>query len=195
MLKTHIYKLTAYPRETALRDGSMVTLKPMTERDGRELLEFFRRVPAADRYFLKEDVTSPEVISRWCAELDYDRALPILAWHKDQVVGDGTLHRTRAGARRHVGQIRIVVDPEFRTRGLGTTLLHELATIANENGVERLVLEAVAEREEQAIKAAEYIGFVKVGVLPGHAKDVDGHPRDIVVMEMPLGKWFEWWAY
>lgn len=195
MQKVHTYTMSAYPKEVTLRDGAVVTLKPMTESDADAVLEFFRGVPEADRFSLKEDVTSPQVIRRWAAELDYDRALPILAWVDGKVVGDGTLHRSRANARRHVGQVRVVVAPEFRERGLGTVMLHELAAIANENGLERLFFEAVAEQEAQAIQAAEYVGFVQAGVLTGHAKDADGHPRDIVLMEMPLGKWFDWWRF
>ena len=118
-----------------------------------------------------------------------------MAWDGDQIVADGTLHRTRAGARRHVGEIRIFVHPEYRTRGLGTTLMHELAAIADENGIERLVLQQVSRTEEAAIRAAEIVGFIKLAVLPGHGKDIDGHPRDIVLLEMPLGRWLNWWAF
>jgi RimJ/RimL family protein N-acetyltransferase len=195
LLTKHTYRLSAYPKMITLHNGSMVTLKPMTADDGDALLDFFLRVPSEDRHYLKEDVTSPKVVQRWAAELDYDRALPLLAWHGDKVVADGTLHRTRALARSHVGEIRIVVAPAYRNLGLGTALMHELAVIANDHGLERLKLEAVAEREEAAIKAAEFVGFIRVGVLPGHAKDLDGHPRDVVVMEMALGKWFEWWPF
>lgn len=195
MVSSHTYKLTAYPKEVHLPDGTSVVLKPLTAGDGEALLQFFLKVPAEDRRFLKEDVTSPKVVKRWVTEPDYDRALPILAWSDDKVVADATLHRTRTLARRHVGEIRILVAPEYRSRGLGTILMRELATIANDHGLERLVIQAVAEREEAAIKAAESIGFTKVAVLPGHAKDVDGHPRDIVLMDMPLGKWFDWWSF
>lgn len=187
------YKLVDYPKEITLRDGARVILKPMTPGDALPLERFFPRIPADDRYYLKEDVTSPQVVQRWAAELDYDRVLPLLAWVNDRVVADGTLHRNRAGARRHVGEVRILVDPEYRNRSLGTTMLHELATIANESGLERLTFEAVSEKEDAAVKAAQFVGFVQVGILRSHAKDPDGHPRDLVLMEMPLGKWFEWW--
>lgn len=195
MVATHTYKLTAYPKEIALRDGTPATLKPMTAKDGAALLEFFLRVPPEDRYFLKEDVTSQKVIKRWTEEIDYDRALPILAWVDDRIVADGTLHRTRSLAHQHVGEVRIVVDPEFRDKGIGTTLMHELAAVANENGLEKLILRAVEGKEDAAMKAAGYVGFVKVGTLKNHAKGVDSHPYDVVLMEMPLGKWFEWWGF
>jgi L-amino acid N-acyltransferase YncA len=193
MLKTHTFKLTAYPKELTLRDQTKVTVKPMTESDGKALLDFFRRIPADERYYLKDDVTSPEVIERWSAGLDYNRTLPLLAWVNGRIVADATLHRTRANARRHVGQLRVTVDAAFRDKGLGTVLLRELVAIANENVLDRVLIEVVADREEAARKAAEAIGFVQVGLLPGHAKDLDGHPRDIVLLEMPLGKWLEWW--
>lgn len=195
LIKTHVYKLTAYPKEVSLRGGANVILKPMTEDDAAALLDFFRRIPAEDRFYLKEDVTDPQVIERWAAELDYDRTLPLLAWVDGKIVSDATLHRSRAGARRHIGRIRIAVDPKFRALGLGTTMLHEVVAIANENGLDRVMFEAVEGKEEQAIKTAEAVGFVKVGVLPGHAKDLDGHPRDIVLLDIPLGKWFEWWEF
>lgn len=195
MSGSHIYKLSAYPKEVKLRDGSAVVLKPMTAQDADALQQLFLRVSPEDRHYLKEDVTSPKVVQRWATELDYDRALPLLAWVDNRVVADGSLHRTRSLGRRHVGELRVVVDPDYRERGLGTTLLHELATIAKENGLERLLIDAVAGREDAAIQSAEFLGFYRVATLPGHGKDADGHPRDIVILEMPLGKWFEWWTF
>lgn len=193
MPASHVYKLTAYPKEINLQDGTSVTLKPMIEDDADALLHLFLNIPPEERHYLKEDVTSPKVIARWAIQLDYDRALPILAWVNGRVVADATLHRTRTLARRHVGEVRVVVDPEYRKRGLGTTIMRELASIANENGLERLLFQAISGREEAAIKAAEFVGFIKLAVLPGHGKDMDGFPRDIVIMEMPLNGWLDWW--
>lgn len=191
----HIYKLTAYPKDIHLRDGVRVTLKPMTSADADALLQFFLQVPAEERHYLKEDVTSPKVINRWAEELDYDRALPLLAWVDGRVVADGSLHRTRTMARRHVGELRIVVDPAFRLRGMGTILMHELGAIAREHGLERVMFEAVGGMQDEAVKAAEFMGFMQIAVLPGYGKDLNGHPRDILLMEMPLGKWFDWWNF
>ena len=192
-MSTTVPNIETYPKEVMLRDGTRVLLKPMTPEDAAPLLQFFLRIPAEDRYYLKEDVTSLQVVQRWAAELDYQRALPLLAWVNGRVVADGTLHRNRAAACRHVGELRILVDPEYRNLGLGTAMLRELADIANESGLERLVFEGVAEKEDAAIRAAELVGFVRVAVLRGHARDPDDHPRDLVLMELPLGKWFEWW--
>ena len=135
MLNVHTYKLTAYPQRVALLDGVEVTLRPMEPGDADALVEFFRMIPAEERFYLKEDVTSPKVIRRWTEELDYDRALPLLALADGRVVADATLHRHRAGARHHVGELRIVVDPEYRNRGLGSTMMYHLMAIAREHGL------------------------------------------------------------
>jgi len=188
----HTYKLSAYPRKSLLRDKTEVVFRPMTPADAPALQAFFQRVPAKDRFYLKEDVTSPKIIDRWAKELDYDRALPILAFVGNRVVADGTLHRQRAGARRHIGEIRAVVDPEFRNRGLGTRLFQELLEIAHENDLERVTIELVADEEDAAIKAANWVGFSRVGTMPNFVRDSTGHPHDLVVMEMLMSRWYEW---
>lgn len=190
-----IYRLTRYPREITLRDGTAVLLRPMSAQDGPALLDFFKRIPEDDRYYLKEDVTSPKVIERWCQELDYDRALPLLALVNGRIVADATLHRRRAGARKHVGEVRLVVDPHFRLRGLGTALIQELCAIAHDAGLERLTYEAAAGAQDLAIQTAERLGFVRAATLPGYIKDRDGKPYDLVILDLPLGKWYEWWQF
>ena len=126
--------------------------------------------------------------------MDYDRALPLLAINEaGQVVADGTLHRHRAGARKHVGEMRIVVDPRYRQHGLGSTVVRELATIALETGLEKLVAEVVDVPRSNAMAAMKSLGFVQIATLPNHARDVAGRPCDILIAELALGRWNEWW--
>ena len=70
------------------------------------------------------------MITNWCANLDYDRVLPILAVVRvndhEKIVADGTLHTERYGWSTHVAEIRMVIDPEYRDKGLGRILLREL---------------------------------------------------------------------
>jgi hypothetical protein len=39
------------------------------------------------------------------------------------------------------------------------------------------------------------MGFVRAGTIEGGARDVDGHLHDIVLLAMPLGKYYEWSKY
>ena len=188
-----VYEMTAYPK-TMEMNGESITVLPLKPEHETELLDFFLRVSEEDRFYLKEDVTSPRVISRWISELDYDRALPLLAINEaGQVVADGTLHRSRAGARKHVGEVRIVVDPAYRQHGIASALVRELATIAHEMDLEKLIAEMVNAPRSHAKETMEALGFVHVATLPNHAKDVAGRPCDIVIAELSLGRWNEWW--
>jgi L-amino acid N-acyltransferase YncA len=165
-------------------DGERITIRPMVTGDEKALLDFFRRVPQEDRFYLKEDVTSAQVIQRWAENLDYSRALPLLAIMDGKIVGDGTLHHRRAGARRHIGEVRVVVDPAYRNRGVGRGLLHNLVEVARTKGLEKLMFEVVADMEEAAKHTAQVLGFVPIAVLPGHVKDFCGGRHDLIIMEL-----------
>lgn len=185
----------AYPKTIMLRDGTRVELRPLEDGDKIRLLHFFERVPEADRYFLKENVTAPEVIQSWVTRIDFERVIPIVAVVDDQIVGDATLHRSRAPARRHVGEIRVVVEPEYREKGLGRRLIRELLDIAVELGLYKASFELVAEREKAAIVAAESVGFQEVARLNGWVRDIWGNYQDTVVLELPLKEHKEWWRF
>lgn len=189
---THVYAIPAFPKDITLRDGTRVAVRPLDEGDADALLAFFLDLPESDRYFLKDDVTSPEQIRRWTENLDYDRALPLIGLSDDRVVAEAVLVRRRGNARSHVGEVRITVLPEFRSRGLGTALIRHLCDIADDAGLERVMFEVVADQEAEALKAAEWMGFLRVGTIEGGARDPGGRAHDIILLTMPLGKWYQW---
>jgi GNAT superfamily N-acetyltransferase len=191
-MSTATYTIAAYPKDVGLKDGTRVTVRPVDESDEQALLDFFLGIPEEERFFLKEDVTSPEVIHAWVAGRDYRRALALLAFDGSKVVADGVLIRGRGNSRSHIGEIRIVVAPAYRHRGLGTTLISELCDIADDAGLEKLLFEPVADRDQEAIKAAEWLGFLRLATIEGAAIGPVGHHHDVVLMAMPLGRWCQW---
>ncbi len=188
-----VYKIPAYPKQLALLDGATITIRPMTKGDEKRLLAFFLRIPEEDSFFLKDDVSSSKVIGEWVDHLDYDRALPLLALMGDRLIGDAVLIRGRSGSRKHIGEIRVTVDPQFRQRGVGTALIRELCDVANDAGLERVVVEVVEDAEAAMIEVAERLGFIRMGVLAGHIRDREGNAHDLTIMVLPLGKWHSWW--
>ena len=185
-MATTVYTIPGFPTVYLTEDNKDITIRPMLPSDKDALLDFYRRVPQKDRFYLKEDVTSPRVIERWAESLDYSRVLPLLAIMDGKIVGDGTLHHRRAGARRHIGEVRIVVDPEYRNRGVGRALLHNLVEIAQDKSVEKLMFEVVVDTEAAAKHTAQVLGFVPVAVLPAHVKDYSGQTHDLMIMELRL---------
>ena len=184
--------IAAFPKEVGLRDCSRVLVRSLEEGDGQALLDFFLRIPEEERFFLKEDVTAPDVVHRWIRERDFRRALALLALDGSRIVADAVLIRRRGNSRSHVGEIRVVVAPEYRDHGLGTALIRELCDIADDAGLEKVTFELVADKEQEAIRAAEWLGFLRVATIEGGAVDPSGHHHDVVLMAMPLGRWYHW---
>jgi L-amino acid N-acyltransferase YncA len=185
---TVVYSIPGYPTTYLIEGAEQITIRPMLASDKDDLLEFFRRVSVEDRFFLKEDVTSPKVIDRWAATLDYSRALPLLAFKDGKIIGNGTLHHRRGGSRRHIGEVRVVVDPDYRNRGVGRGLLYKLIEIAKEKGLDKLMFELVSDAEEAAKHTASVLGFVPVAVLADHVRDYCGGDHDLLLMEKALIK-------
>ncbi len=187
-----VYKLSGYPKPLQITSGPQITVRPMTRDDGPALLAFFRRVPDDERYFLKDDVASESVIDGWTKHLDYDRALPLLAFDGDRICADAVLIRHRGDARSHYSEIRVVVDPEYRERGLGTALMKELIDIAWDAELESVQAEFVRDIQEDALEAIKALGGVEVGSLKDAYRDRDGTSHDMVILRIPLGRYWQW---
>ncbi len=181
--------IAAYPKTLMLADQTQVLLRPVEEGDSRKLLEFFRKIPEEERYYLKENVASPDVVQGWTSDLDFGRVIPIVALSGDNIGADASLHRSRAMARRHVGEVRIVVDPDYRQVGLGRRLIRELLDIAASLELCSVTFELVDHGEERAITAAKGFGFQVCATLPERIRDFRGDHRDLVLMELSLNDW------
>lgn len=183
MTTTTMYPIPGYPTVYLTTDNAPMTIRPMVPEDQDALRDFFRSIPPEDRFYLKDDVTDPTIIARWAQSLDYSRVLPLLAFLDGVIVGDGTLHHRRAGARQHIGEVRVVVHPGYRNRGVGRALLHQLIDLAGDKGLKQLLFEVVADTELAARHTAQVLGFVPVAMLPAHVHDVSGQPHDLLIME------------
>ena len=170
-----------YPKTYHLKDGTVVDLRLMTKDDFQALHDFFAALPEEDRMFLKEDVTEPSVIQTWIRRLDYDSVIPILAFVGSKLVGDATLHMQSHGWMRHVGEIRIVVAPEYQKKGIGTVLARELFYNAVRRGLGKI--EAVAMEDQiGAIKSLERLGFKQEGLLKDYVLDMKGRKHNLIIL-------------
>ena len=183
-----------YPKTVLLRDGTEVVLRPLGEDDGGKLLDFFASIPQEERYYLQDNVASPEVVRHWTHHPDFERVIPIVALVDDNIVADGSLHRSPTPSRRHAGELRVVVHPDYRKRGLGARVIRELVDTALDEGLSMVYFRLVVGREDAAIQAAKGLGFVEAGVLHGAIKDARGVYLDVVTLELPIVESM-WWRY
>lgn len=125
-------------------------------------------------------------------DLNYDRALPLLAFRDEQLIANAVLIRHRGGCRRHLAEIRILIELAFRGQGLGVAMIRQLIEIAWDAELEFAQFEFVRGINDEAIQAAEFLGAITVGAIPNAAKDTRGDLHDLVFLQIPLGKWWQW---
>jgi GNAT superfamily N-acetyltransferase len=178
--------LQRYPKTVS----GQILLRPMNASDEAALISFFRRIPVNERQLFREDVTRPSVIQGWIRNLDYGRILPILAFQGPRIVADATLHRDQGGWARHLGKVRLTLDPEFRRQGLARLLMQEFIDLAKPLGI--AVLEAeILDVQKKAAALFEDMGFQRDATLPQRAIDLVGRVHDLQVysqtISMPEG--------
>jgi len=173
--------LSRYPRR--LEGGLM--LRPMQVDDETELAALFSRIPVDERQLFKEDVTRSAVVQGWIRNLDYSNILPLLVLDGGRVIADATLHRDRRGWSRHVAEIRVAMDPEYRGRGLATALVNEFVRLAPEIGI--AILNAVMlDAQKNARGFFESVGFVHMATFPQNAIDLAGTVHDVLVYSVTV---------
>jgi len=184
MLDDSIYPkidINKYRKETKLKDGTKVLLRPMVTEDQDALYEFFKAVSEEEARYLRDDVKSRLLIESWAKNLDYSRTLPILAIKDDIIIADATINRRQSGWKWHLGTVRIFVHKDYRNLGLGELMVDELADIAYKLGIEKLVLE-IPDTNTAVINAFTKAGFHRAAVIPNMAKDRQNMPVDLAVM-------------
>lgn len=184
MLDSTIYPkidLDTYHKETHLKDGTKIILRPMVAGDKEALFQFFKAVPAEDARYLRDDVSSTLLVEKWASNLDYEKTLPILALKEGRIIADATINRRRSGWKRHLGTVRIFVHNDYRGVGLGQLMIEELADIAYKLGLEKLLVE-IPDLSTAAINAFTKAGFYRAAVIPNMVKDRDSMALDVVVM-------------
>ena len=170
-----------YPKKVAIADGHELELRPAQTEDGERLLRFFSALPEEDLLFMREDVTRPEVIRRWMKDLDPERVFPLLAIHRERVVADASLHTNPFGWARHVAELRMVVAPEWRRKGVARALIREIVSVADERSIDILETQ-ILEGQHNLQHAFEALGFTAETVLRDRGSDRSGRRRHVLVM-------------
>ena len=152
-------------------------IRPLEPEDGDTLGRFLDRIPEGDRTFFKEDVDDNEVRAAW---LRPGSTRTIVCVEDGAFVGSATVVPLQ-GWSRHVGEVRVIVDPDCRGRGVGRALARRALLVALELGLTKLVIEVVAD-QEPAIAMFRSLGFVPEALLTDHVRDQSGRLRDLMVL-------------
>jgi len=172
-------------RTIVLKDGRTIQIRPLLPSDAAASRNFFCALPPDERRYLRRDVTLPEVIEARIRENDSCEVERLVALDEDRIVADGSFEHERYGWGEKIAQIRLIVAPEFRRTGLGTSLARLLYVIAHQHDVARINVRML--RPQAAARDIfRRLGFREEFILPDHVRDLDGHLQDLILMRCDL---------
>ena len=155
-------------------------IRALEPRDREAMERFFARVPEGDRTFFKEDVDDAQVVARWVGP----GAGRSVAVDGEEVVGSVAIVPL-TGWSSHVAEVRVVVDPGHRGRGVGRDLTRHAVLEALDLGLRKLVVEVVAD-QDSAIGLFRSLGFDPEALLKDHVRDQSGELRDLMILSLDV---------
>ncbi len=153
------------------------------------LAAFLEALPDGDVTFIKEDVRDPGTAAAWARP--GARGSRWVAVADDGAVLGLVSITPLVGWSAHVGELRLVVDPARRGQGIGASLARHGLRAALEAGLQKVVVEVVAE-QEGAIRMFTDLGFRGEALLTDHIRDRNGELQDLLVLAHAAGD--EWSA-
>jgi GNAT superfamily N-acetyltransferase len=162
-----------------LRDGTLVSIRPIRPEDAPRLQALFTRLSPASIYlrFLGYRKMLSDQEAHSLAEVDYVNRMAFVAFveHEleERIIGVAR-YAVVASAVPCAAEAAVVVEDEYQGRGLGTILLQKLVVYARENGVQSFW--ATVHRNN-----AQILRFIKRSGLPVERKALKEGAWDIRV--------------
>lgn len=170
----------SYPWNITL-DGRQVTLRLMKRGDVENAITFARELPPEDLMFLTVDITDPVEMEEYMRACDKGMAVTVLAEADGKFIGYGSLACSQPHWTRHLGEIRLLINRQWRGKGLGRTLANEIMQIAEDKGL-RKIIARMAVDQKGAIQVFEHLEFHPEALLTDFVIDRNGRTHDVMVM-------------
>ena len=168
------------PRSLPLA-GATLELARLQPQDAQALATFAAALPPHDLLFLRRDISQPKVIAAWMQAIAEGRLHSLAVREEGVLVGCTAIVVDALSWSRHVGELRVLVAPVWRGRGLGRALVQQCFAQALDLGLEKLVAQMTAD-QVAAIAVFEELGFRAEALLRDHVKDRDGQLHDLALL-------------
>ena len=155
-----------------------MNISPLSADDVERVVAFFERVPEGDRTFFKEPVAGAATVQEWLSS----DAIRLLGIDGDDVIGYAAVI-PGVGWSSHVGELRLVVDPDRRREGIGAAMAKAALIAALQAGLSKVVVEAIA-TQDPTIALFAGLGFQPEALLADHVRDADGGLHDLMVLAL-----------
>lgn len=164
-------------------DGREIVLRPLERGDLPGIGRFAASLPTHDLLFLARDIQHSRVIDAWMQSVDRGEIESLVAIAGKAVVGTTAIVRDPLGWSAHVAELRVLVAPEMRGKGLGRVMLEACIDLAIEGGATKLTARMTPD-QAGAITLFEEAGFRAEAMLRDEVRDRDGKLHDLAIMAL-----------
>lgn len=154
-----------------------ITITNITTGDIAEFRTLLAKLGDGDITAIRVRVDDTDYIAR----LADDPRLRWIARRSDgAIVGYATVNRL-PGWSDHVGELRLVVDPDDRGSGLGRKLIQHALREAVSAGIRKVVVELTTD-SDAVVELFTSLGFTGEALLRDHIRDHNGELRDVLML-------------
>ena len=164
-------------------DGVAIPIHVPTRADIPALARFAAIVPPHDLLFLARDIREPRVLEAWIAAVEAGELDSLVALTGGEIVATTANVSDPLSWSRHVTEIRLLVSPAFRNKGLGRRLLERAVARACDAGATKLTARMTPD-QAGAITLFEECGFRAEALLRDHVRDAEGQPHDLALLAL-----------
>ena len=164
-------------------DGVAIPIHVPTRADVPALARFAAIVPPHDLLFLARDIREPRVLEAWIAAVEAGELDSLVALTGGEIVATAAIVADRLSWSRHVAEIRLLVAPALRNKGLGRRLLERAVARACDAGATKLTARMTPD-QTGAITLFEECGFRAEALLRDHVCDAEGNPHDLALLAL-----------
>jgi ribosomal protein S18 acetylase RimI-like enzyme len=164
-----------------------INIRRFRSEDIEPMLRFSRGLPEHDLLFLGRDLKHRRVVEAWQQAVEDGFIDSFVAEDGDAIVASSALVRDPLGWSGHVGEVRLLVSPELRGQGVGRRLLEEIAKVAVQRNLKKLIAQMTPD-QQGAIQLFEEHGFRGEALLKDHVMDRDGSVHDLVILSLDVDR-------
>ncbi len=151
--------------------------------DAEALARFAKAMPPHDLLFLARDIREPKVLEAWLRSQEEGHIASLIAVSGGEVVATIAALSDRFSWSPHVWDIRLLVAPDARGKGLGRKLLGAIVDQAIAAGAGKLTARMTPD-QAGAITLFEECGFRAEAMLLGQVQAADGSLHDLAVLSL-----------
>ena len=168
-----------------VKTGASVAIQSMADCDDLAVQNFVGKVPVHDLLFLDRDIREPKVLAAWRRAIERGAVHSLVAVAEEEIVATTAVIKDPLSWSAHVADVRLLVLPESRGKGVGRALLEASIEHAIAKGATKLTARMTPD-QRGAITLFEESGFRGEALLRDQVRDAAGGVHDIAILSLDV---------